>query len=129
MRLRVLATVAGLVVVLAAACGTDERDGSSSSHPTFDEETEPVPTQPPPVPTTANPCPFFSCVPVTPAPAPPREPEPVPRGNCDPNYSDCVPPYPPDVDCPDIGHQVQVLGSDPHRLDADGDGVGCDIYG
>jgi hypothetical protein len=37
-----------------------------------------------------------------------------------------VPPYPPDVDCPDVGQLVQVLGSDPHGLDADQDGVGCE---
>jgi hypothetical protein len=51
---------------------------------------------------------------------------PAPAAACDPNYSGCVPPYPPDVDCPDVGQLVQVLGSDPHGLDADQDGVGCE---
>jgi hypothetical protein len=41
-----------------------------------------------------------------------------------------VPPYPPDVDCADIRAlgiaPVQVVGSDPHRLDADDDGLGCE---
>jgi hypothetical protein len=37
-----------------------------------------------------------------------------------------VPPYPPDVDCADVGGPVQVLGSDPHGLDADRDGLGCE---
>jgi hypothetical protein len=45
---------------------------------------------------------------------------------CDPGYSGCVPPYPPDVDCAEVGGPVSVSGSDPHGLDADGDGVGCE---
>jgi hypothetical protein len=45
---------------------------------------------------------------------------------CDPNYSGCVPVYPPDVDCAEVGETVTVLGSDPHGLDADGDLVGCE---
>lgn len=45
---------------------------------------------------------------------------------CDPNYSGCVPAYPPDVDCAEVGETVTVLGSDPHGLDADGDLVGCE---
>jgi hypothetical protein len=47
-------------------------------------------------------------------------------GSCDPNYSGCVPPYPPDVNCPQVAGPVQVVGSDPHRLDGDGDGVACE---
>ena len=46
--------------------------------------------------------------------------------NCAPGYSPCIPPYPPDLDCPDIGHPVRVTGSDPHGLDRDGDGVACE---
>jgi endonuclease YncB( thermonuclease family) len=52
-------------------------------------------------------------------------------GKCDPNYSGgCVPPYPPDLDCADIRAlgigPVRVIGSDPHGLDGDGDGYGCE---
>jgi micrococcal nuclease len=47
-------------------------------------------------------------------------------GNCDPNYSGCVPPYPPDVNCPEVNGPVDVLGSDPHGLDRDNDGVACE---
>jgi micrococcal nuclease len=51
-------------------------------------------------------------------------------GKCDPNYSPCVPPPPPDLDCADIRAlgiaPVRVLGSDPHRLDGDDDGLGCE---
>ncbi len=32
---------------------------------------------------------------------------------------------PPSLDCSDVGGPVRVGRSDPHRLDADGDGVGC----
>lgn len=45
---------------------------------------------------------------------------------CDANYSPCIPAYPPDLDCGEIGISVQVIGSDPHRLDRDKDGVGCE---
>jgi Staphylococcal nuclease homologue len=54
-----------------------------------------------------------------------------PSGKCDPNYSGgCVPLYPPDVDCAAIRAlgiaPVRVIGSDPHRLDGDNDGLGCE---
>lgn len=45
---------------------------------------------------------------------------------CDSSYSGCVPPYPPDIDCGEISGPVAVYGSDPHGLDADGDGSGCE---
>ncbi len=48
---------------------------------------------------------------------------------CDPNYAGCIPLYPPDLNCDDIRRlglaPVRVIGKDPHRLDSDGDGVGC----
>lgn len=50
------------------------------------------------------------------------------NGECDPNYSDCVPAYDVygDVDCADVYDAVEVYGSDPHGLDGDGDGFGCE---
>ena len=49
---------------------------------------------------------------------------------CDPNYSGyCVPIVSYDLDCKDIRHSVNVVGSDHHRFDADGDGLGCESYG
>ena len=50
------------------------------------------------------------------------------RSNCHPSYVNvCVPPPPPDLDCPDIdGCDIQVVGSDPHRLDRDHDGLACE---
>lgn len=45
-------------------------------------------------------------------------------GSCEPGYDPCVPSYPPDLDCADVG-PVTVTGSDPHGLDGDGDGVAC----
>jgi hypothetical protein len=45
---------------------------------------------------------------------------------CDSNYTGCVPVYPPDVDCDEVGETVTVVGSDPHGLDADGDLIGCE---
>ena len=48
--------------------------------------------------------------------------------NCDPSYPTvCIPPPPPDLDCGEISHRrFQVIGSDPHRFDGDGDGIGCE---
>jgi hypothetical protein len=52
------------------------------------------------------------------------------NGNgCDPSYpEDCIPSPPPDLDCGDDGvpNNVKVLQPDPHRLDGDKDGVGCE---
>ena len=40
--------------------------------------------------------------------------------------------YPPyegaDLDCSDVGRPVEVPGDDPHGLDADDDGVGCESW-
>lgn len=50
---------------------------------------------------------------------------------CDANYAGgCVPPYPPAVTCTDLEAlgitQVTLKGADdPHGLDPDGDGIGC----
>lgn len=47
---------------------------------------------------------------------------------CHPSYPTlCLPPPPPDLDCYQIeATNFPVLGSDPHGLDADGDGIGCE---
>lgn len=51
-----------------------------------------------------------------------------PSTNCDPSYPGvCIPPYPPDLDCGDISERrFNVVGSDPHGFDGDGDGIGCE---
>ncbi len=63
---------------------------------------------------------------------PPRasSPAPAPSSNCDPNYSGgCVPIVSYDLDCPDIGFRVYVVGTDIHGFDGrDNDGVGCESY-
>jgi len=52
------------------------------------------------------------------------------NGTCDPNYKECLPVFPPDLDCTDVRRMgltpVHVMGKDVHKLDRDGDGVGCD---
>lgn len=71
-------------------------------------------------------------VPAEPTPTPTEPPPPLPPppapSNCDPSYPDvCIPPYPPDLDCPDIPYRnFRVVGSDPHRFDGDKDGWGCE---
>jgi micrococcal nuclease len=53
-----------------------------------------------------------------------------PKAKCDPNYQGCIPPYPPDLDCTDIKRMglapIRVIGTDVHKFDGDGDGIGCD---
>jgi Flp pilus assembly pilin Flp len=58
---------------------------------------------------------------------------PVPAlAECDPSYQGgCVPPAPPDLDCDDLAAlgvptPIEVVGTDPHNLDPDGNGLGCD---
>lgn len=66
--------------------------------------------------------------PEAPAPAPSvaiEEEELIEESGCNPNYSGCLS-NGGDLDCPDIGHSVQVIGSDVYRLDRDRDGVGCE---
>src|SRR5262245_44867415 len=53
--------------------------------------------------------------------------------NCNPNYSGCLDADAYDYDCegesgdgPEYTGLVEVIGSDEYRLDADGDGVGCE---
>ena len=48
--------------------------------------------------------------------------------SCNPNYTPCVPNSASDLNCPDVGHPVTVVGSDPYNLDGDGDGFGCESY-
>jgi hypothetical protein len=51
-----------------------------------------------------------------------------PRANCSPAYPDvCIPPPPPDLNCPDIPYtNFRVLRPDPHHFDGNKDGVGCE---
>lgn len=47
---------------------------------------------------------------------------------CNPNYTPCLP-IVADLDCsdiPDSKKPIHVIGSDPYRLDADHDGLGCE---
>lgn len=71
-----------------------------------------------------------------PPPAPPpttqsspvEPPPPSAGGDCEPGYSPCLPRVP-DLDCGQIDDDlkpIRVTGSDPYRLDSDGDGYGCE---
>jgi outer membrane biosynthesis protein TonB len=80
--------------------------------------------------------------PAPPPPAPKPKPRPAPKpkpapqsSNCDPSYPDvCLQDGIGDYDCSSgsgngpnyVSGPVRVTGSDPFRLDADGDGVGCE---
>jgi micrococcal nuclease len=59
----------------------------------------------------------------------PVAPSPPAAGNCHPSYTPCLP-VTGDLDCIDVRAlgvaPVRVAGSDPYRLDGDGDGFGCE---
>jgi hypothetical protein len=70
----------------------------------------------------------IGCEQSTPNKAPPTSPK---KPACDPAYPDfCIPPPPPDLDCTSPGikehKNFTVLSADPHRFDADHDGIGCE---
>ncbi len=71
--------------------------------------------------------PSTTAQPQTTAPAPAAPTESQGASDCDPNYSGgCVPNVSYDLDCGDISFSVQVIGTDHHRFDRDGDGYGCE---
>ena len=51
------------------------------------------------------------------------------QNQCDSSYpSVCIPPYPPDLDCGEIGYSnFRVVPPDPHGFDRDRDGTGCEV--
>jgi hypothetical protein len=64
-----------------------------------------------------------------PPPPPPAPPASAPPSNCDANYPTiCVRPFAQgDLDCSEISYRnFPVPGADPHRFDADHDGIGCE---
>jgi micrococcal nuclease len=67
-------------------------------------------------------CGSTTITPILPSPPPAS-------GNCHPSYTPCLPVVG-DLDCADVRAlgvaPVRVLGSDPYRLDGDGDGLGCE---
>jgi hypothetical protein len=76
-----------------------------------------------------------SCAPQPTEQAQPTEPQPAPplASECNPNYAGACLDQSGDYDCaggsgdgPNFTETVQVVGSDPYGLDADGDGVGCE---
>ncbi len=48
--------------------------------------------------------------------------------SCDPSYPDvCIRSFPPDLDCDEIPYtDFRVTGVDPHDLDPDSNGIGCE---
>ena len=57
-------------------------------------------------------------------------PEPSDSSQCDPNYSPCIPISVADLNCPDLYalgiSSIKVIGTDPHELDRDRDGIACE---
>lgn len=46
---------------------------------------------------------------------------------CSPDYEPCIP-VAGDLNCPEVGVQVTVIGEDSYNLDRDGNGIGCESY-
>lgn len=67
--------------------------------------------------------------------APRRTVQPAPMDGCNRNYTPCVPNDPIDVDCAGgsgngpsyVTGPVYVIGEDVYGLDADGNGIGCEV--
>jgi len=111
---RILTIIAALLLLLS---GTVTAQRSNAVYlPLIRNDTPP----------TATATPTATSVPVPPATATPT---PDPRAGCDPSYPTlCLPTGVGDtVNCSDIPEKnFPVLQPDPHRLDADKNGVGCE---
>lgn len=97
---------------LAGRLRAAERDAKSAGKGLWALCTQPVGGGPPPVETVTAAAPSASA--------------------CHAAYSKtCIPPSGPDLDCGDVRRRVRVdhARGDPHRLDADGNGWGCESYG
>ncbi|MGW0546579.1 thermonuclease family protein [Streptomyces altiplanensis] len=100
--------------MISQAGDTAEETGSGLWSECDPETDSPPPADPPPPADTPPP----SDTPEPEAPAP--EPA-APEGAYPPG-----PPAGPDLDCSDLPGPVMVGSDDPHRLDRDGDGIGCE---
>ena len=126
-----LSLLAVIAFFLVSACTKTEEEVRQSSPISLPTQTVGATVKPsPPVAPTRTPTP-------TPTPPTPQQqqipaPQPTqaapPRSNCSPSYPTvCIPPAPPDLDCGDIPYKrFQVLPPDPHKFDADKDGIGCE---
>lgn len=121
-------TATALAAVVAPTQVVPATPSPSPTPPPPTATPTPVPTATPTATPTAEPT-----IPPTPTPAPTPAPTavappPAQPANCDPSYPTvCIPPAPPDLDCGEIPHRrFEVLPPDPHRFDADKDGIGCE---
>jgi hypothetical protein len=94
---------------------------------------EPTKTPTPTITSTPTRTPTATVTPTatrTPTRTPTHTPTPTLDPNkCAPEYPDfCIPPPPPDLDCVDVLPHTNftVLQPDPHRFDADKNGIGCE---
>ncbi|MEV0126898.1 hypothetical protein AB0H83_00290 [Dactylosporangium sp. NPDC050688] len=117
----------------AAAFGSPAVAGSATSRAAQPDTATPASTAPPTSgPPAATKTTGAAKAPTTRPPA--TKATTKPAGNCNPNYSPCVPNDPVDVDCKGGGGNgpsyvqgpVRVIGQDVYGLDKDGDGIGCE---
>ena len=122
-----------------AATSTADGGDIADQLPFAETTTTTMTTELPPTteipPTTVRPSTTTTAAPARPPTTPTTQafvapaPEPVVTADsgCHPSYDPCLP-ITGDLDCGDIGRPVQVHGRDDYRLDADGDGRGCESY-
>src|SRR3989344_4855863 len=127
------------VLIGITAPPVEKKDNSQVAGESISQEVSPTPTIEPsstPEPTQTPP--------PKPPPTPVKNPSPTPaiqssqsttNSGCDPSYPDvCIPPGAADYDCAGgsgngpnyINGPIRVLPPDPHDLDRDGDGIGCE---
>ncbi len=137
------ATAAPAEVTAAPAVPTPQPTAGATLSPTV--QPTPQPTPAPTVARASTPAPTAVPTPVatpvatpaaTPTPSPVAgrvepAPNPEPTDDCHPSYPTlCIQAGGPDLDCPDINaRDFRVRGADPHRFDADNDGLGCESAG
>ena len=120
------------VLLPAAAC---EEEAEPTVAPTIEAEATDTPALPEATDTPPPPEPTATSMPPEPMESPPPRLPPPPQAQCDPSYPDvCIPIGAADYDCVGgsgdgpsyIAGPIRVLPPDPHGLDRDRDGWGCE---
>lgn len=114
------------VIEVAPVTELEETATITEPQPEIISEPDPVVEEVAPIEPAPEPAPI-------PVPAEPVQPAPPVNGECDPNYTSCVPIDPDDVDCAGgsgngpsyFNGTATVIGIDIYDLDRDGDGIAC----
>jgi len=117
------------IVIIGALFVIQDFGSQTITDPVQSQPTSQPPLQPTPKP-APEPAPILEPEPIPEPTSQPTQSQPVQSQNqCDSSYpSVCIPPYPPDLDCGEIGYSnFRVVPPDPHGFDGDRDGTGCEV--